>query len=104
MLRYGITLRTVDHRGISGVIQAARGLFSGNVLPLTLFPEAWQAVIRYQPFAQGIDAPIRFDNQALPWGSFLRHLSVQVLWILLFLSASWALWRRNLPRLAIQGG
>lgn len=54
-----ILMQTMDNRGITAMITLISNAFAGNIIPLTLFPNRVQAIIRYQPFAQSLDAPIR---------------------------------------------
>ena len=54
-----ILMQTMDNRGINAIITFISNAFAGNIIPLTLFPDSVQAIIRYQLFAQSLDAPIR---------------------------------------------
>lgn len=98
------TMKTLDHRGLSSMLSLLLMTFSGNVVPLTLFPEGLQQLIRYQPFAQVLDAPIRMYQTGQPMGEWLLNLAVQLAWI----AALWALgrwlWARQLRHVTIQGG
>ena len=53
------TMRTLDSRGVQAMLNLLMMLLSGNVLPLTLYPDSWQKVITFLPYAQLLDAPIR---------------------------------------------
>jgi ABC-2 type transport system permease protein len=98
------TMKTLDHRGLSAMLSLLLMTFSGNVVPLTLFPEALQQFIRYQPFAQVLDAPIRMYLQGQPMGEWLLSLAVQLMWIAaLMLLGRW-LWARQLRNVTVQGG
>ena len=98
------TMKTLDHRGLSSMLALLLMTFSGNVVPLTLFPESLQQLIRYQPFAQVLDAPIRMYQSGQPMQEWLLNLAVQLAWI----AALWALgrwlWARQLRSVTIQGG
>lgn len=98
------TMITLDNRGISGMISLLMAALCGNVIPLTLFPERLQALIRYQPFAQAIDAPIRMYQHAQGAGEFALNLGVQLMWVLLLTWAARSLWRTHMDRLVVQGG
>lgn len=99
-----INMITLDSRGVSGMINLVMMVLSGNIIPLTLFPDRLRLLIRYQPFAQSLDAPIRMYLHAMPVREWLLNLGVQLLWLILLWLLSRALWRRNLNRIVIQGG
>ncbi len=103
-IQNAITMRTLDHRGISNVIQMLFFFLSGNLLPLTLFPQSWQKIVRYQPFAQALDMPIRLYMGSYPPTEILLSFCVQLLWLCLLISLGRMLWKRNLHRVTIQGG
>ena len=100
----GITMRTLDPRGIQGMLNLLMMTFCGNILPLTLFPDSWQPVITFLPFAQLLDAPIRlYTGEYLP--EFApRVLALQAGWTVLLVLLGLLLWRRNQKRLILQGG
>ena len=100
-IRSAVVMRTLDSRGVSAMIQLLMMIFAGNVIPLTLFPAQAQGLIRFQPFAQALDAPIRLY---LGGGDFLPTLCVQLGWFLVLGWLGWQMWRRQLLRVTIQGG
>ncbi len=103
-IQNGITMRTLDARGISNVIQMIFFFLSGNLIPLTLFPQKWQALVRYQPFAQALDMPIRLYMGSYPPAEILLSFCVQLFWLCLLIALGRALWQRNLRRITVQGG
>lgn len=68
-----ILMQTMDNRGINAIITFISNAFAGNIIPLTLFPDSVQAIIRYQPFAQSLDAPIRMYLRAGGGGVGTEH-------------------------------
>ena len=82
----GFTMRTLDSRGMQAMLNMLMMTLSGNILPLTLFPDSWQRAITLLPYA----APGILLIQAA-WTAALAALGV------LF-------WRKNQKRLVIQGG
>lgn len=104
MITYAVAMRTLDHRGISSVIKFIMMFLSGNILPLTLFPDGWQAAVRYQPFAQALDAPIRLYIKGAAWSEALFAMGAQCLWLTAALGLGLFMWHRNLKKLAVQGG
>ncbi len=103
-LQNAITMRTLDARGISNVMQMIFFFFSGNLIPLTLFPESFQHIIRYQPFAQALDMPIRLYTGSIPPGEILPSLLIQLAWLIILIALGYSFWRMNLKRVTIQGG
>jgi ABC-2 type transport system permease protein len=101
---YGITMRTLDHRGISNLVSVLILFFSGNIVPLPLFPDAMQPALRSLPFAQVLDAPIRCYLGDIGLKALPRLLLVQLGWTAALWAGGWLLWRANIRRLVIQGG
>ena len=98
------TMRTLDPRGFQAMLNLLMMILSGNVLPLTLYPDSWQRVITLLPYAQMLDAPIRLytGEYALPQAPGV--LLLQAGWTVLLVLAGMMLWKRNQRRLIIQGG
>ena len=98
------TMRTLDPRGFQAMLNLLMMILSGNILPLTLFPDSWQRVITLLPYAQMLDAPIRLytGEYALPQAPGV--LLLQGVWTVLLILAGVMLWRRNQRRMIIQGG
>ena len=100
----GFTMRTLDSRGMQALLNMLMMTLSGNILPLTLFPDSWQQVIRLLPYAQLLDAPIRlYTGQTLP-AQAPGILLVQAAWFLVLTGAGFWFWQRNQRRIIIQGG
>lgn len=99
-----IVMKTLDPRGISAMISLIQMVFAGNIIPLTLFPDSVQNLIRWQPFAQALDAPTRMylHAQALP--EWLLNVAVQAGWIVVLAALGRAMWKRQLNRMVVQGG
>ena len=97
-------MKTLDHRGLSSMISLLMMTFSGNVVPLTLFPDSLQTLIRYQPFAQALDAPIRMYLGGPALGEWLFNLGIQLMWIAALMALGRLMWRRQLRHVTIQGG
>ena len=100
----GIVMHTMDNRGLSAMLNLIMMIFSGNIIPLTLFPASVQRLIQYQPFAQALDAPIRMYLHAQPLPVWLFNLAVQIAWTLCLWCISRLIWQRHLRSVVIQGG
>ncbi len=99
-----VNMKTLDRRGISAILNLTSLTFSGNVIPLTLFPDTLQALIRYQPFAQALDAPIRMYQNCASLPEWALNVVVQVAWILILRAVGRAMWRKQLGNMIVQGG
>ena len=98
------TMRTLDSRGVQAMLNLLMMTLSGNILPLTLFPDSWQKVVTLLPYAQLLDAPIRLYSGQWPLTEAPRVLLTQCVWTLLLIGLGLLLWRQNQKRLIIQGG
>ena len=100
----GFTMRTLDSRGMQGLLNLLMMILAGNILPLTLFPDSWQKAITLLPYAQMLDAPIRlYNGQTVP-ADAPRILLIQTIWILILTGTGMFFWHRNQKRIVIQGG
>ena len=100
----GITMRTLDPRGIQAMLNLLMMTLSGNILPLTLFPDSWQKVITLLPYAQLLDAPIRLYTGEWAIRQAPRVFMIQIFWIGVLLALGLFLWQKNQKRLTLQGG
>ncbi|MBP5624119.1 MAG: ABC-2 family transporter protein [Lachnospiraceae bacterium] len=98
------TMRTLDPRGIQAMLNLLMVTFSGNLLPLTLFPDSWQKVIKVLPYSQLLDAPIRLYTGEYPVSEAFKIITIQLLWTLVLGAFGMYLWGRNKKRMIVQGG
>ena len=99
-----VTMKTLDKRGISAILSLTMMTFSGNVIPLTMFPDGLQAFIRYQPFAQALDAPIRMYQSCAALPEWALTVAVQLVWIVILRWIGRSMWQRRLDNMTVQGG
>ena len=98
------TMRTLDPRGMQGLLALLMMTLSGNILPLTLFPDSWQRVITALPYAQLLDAPIRLYTGTYALAEAPRILLMQAGWTAVLAAVGQAMWRANQKRMIVQGG
>ena len=98
------TMRTLDPRGFQAMLNLLMMILSGNILPLTLFPDSWQRAITLLPYAQMLDAPIRLYTGEYMLRQAPGVLLLQGGWTVLLVIIGMMLWKRNQHRLIIQGG
>ena len=99
-----VVMKTLDKRGISAILNLTMLTFSGNVIPLTLFPDGLQTLIRYQPFAQALDAPIRMYQQCASLPEWALNVAVQLAWIVILRLIGRKMWQKRLDNMIVQGG
>ena len=100
----GFTMRTLDPRGMQGMLNLLMITLSGNLLPLTLFPDSWQRVITLLPYAQLLDAPIRLYTGEYALGEAPGVILIQLVWTCILILLGCAFWNKNQRKLIIQGG
>ncbi len=100
----GCTMRTLDNRGLQAMMNLLMMTFSGNILPLTLFPDSWQRVITLLPYAQLLDAPIRFWTGDYAPSLAPQILLLQAVWTGVLVYLGRLLWHANQKHLVLQGG
>jgi ABC-2 type transport system permease protein len=98
------TMRTLDPRGIQAMLNLLMTILSGNLLPLTLFPDSWQRVITLLPYAQLLDTPIRLYTGEAALSEAPGMMMIQLGWTIVLTALGVLFWQRNQRRMEIQGG
>ena len=98
------TMKSLDPRGIQGILNLLMVTLSGNLLPLTLFPDRWQRVIALFPYAQLLDAPIRLYTGQYAPGDAPWIYALQGFWAVVLVALGMLLWNANRKRMIVQGG
>jgi ABC-2 type transport system permease protein len=97
-------LWTVSGEGAARLVPPLVFFLSGMIIPLPLFPEYLQPIIRALPFRGMIDVPFRIYLGQLAPGGILVGFVQQIVWIVLFILLGRWLVSRGLRRLVAQGG
>ena len=100
----GLSMRTIDSKGVQSLLNLLMMTFSGNILPLTLFPDAWQRAITLLPYAQLLDAPIRLYTGEWALAQAPRVLLLQGAWTAALVGLGMLIWKQNQKRIIVQGG
>ena len=95
---------TMDERGVNTLVASVLILLSGNLLPLSLFPDWAQTFLFLQPFAGFIDIPFRIYFGGLTGSDAFAGLGLQAFWTLIFLIIGRAWMSAQMQRLQMQGG
>ncbi len=96
--------KTLTDRGVNTLATAFVILFSGNLIPLSFFPDWAQPALVMQPFAGMLDIPARIYIGALGGGEAWAGIAVQAFWTLAFIAIGRAWMRSVMARLEMQGG
>jgi len=94
----------LNERGISAVATPVVIVFSGNLLPLALLPDAWQAALLMQPLAGLFDIPARLYFGQLSGWHALGGLGLQCFWIAVLVAFGRLAMGRTMRSLQVQGG
>ena len=94
----------LNERGINALAGPIVVVFSGNLLPLALLPDAWQTALLLQPLAGVMDIPARIYFGQLGGAQALAGLGLQCFWIALWVAFGHATMGRTMRRLEVQGG
>jgi ABC-2 type transport system permease protein len=79
-------------------------LFSGLLLPISFFPEAFQKVLQFLPFQYISYVPLLLYLGKISGAGILRALGLQLFWVAAMLAVGDALWRWSSRKITIQGG
>lgn len=97
-------LWTISGDGIARLVPSLALLGSGLIIPLPLFPEGMQPLLRFLPFRGMADDPFRLYIGHLPPGALWGILAHQLAWTLIFVLMGRVLLARGTHRLVVQGG
>jgi ABC-2 type transport system permease protein len=95
---------TLTDRGINTLATSFVILFSGNLVPLSFYPDWAQLALFVQPFAGMLDIPMRIYIGAFDEKAACAGLSLQAWWTLVFIVVGRAGMRAVMNRLEVQGG
>lgn len=92
-----------DNSAFEWLYQKGQMVFGGNVLPLALFPLWLKSIAEFMPFSQLFYGPSQMMVSFDP-ATYVRFLSFQLFWILVFgLTAKFLFWKGG-KNVAINGG
>ena len=94
----------LDVRGFMVVIGFVQLFCSGVILPLVVFPDGLEQVLRVLPFACLVQIPADVFLEKATGLGLLVALGSQLVWAAVLLGAGWLLTRRAARRLVVQGG
>ncbi len=99
-----LVVATMSERGVTVLAAPLIIVLSGSLVPLPLFPEWMQPVLRNQPFAGLMDTPFRIYSVHLSGGGAAFALARQAIWIVVLVIVGRVVMARVMSRLQTQGG
>jgi ABC-2 type transport system permease protein len=99
-----LSLVTLEIHSIDWAFQATSRLFSGQFLPLWLFPGIVGRLANVLPFRSLFFIPLSIYTGALSGMEVRQAINFQLLWLLVLLLMSRWLWGRVQSRIVSQGG
>ena len=94
----------LDERGINALAAPVVIVFSGNLLPLVLLPDAWQTALLLQPLAGVVDIPARLYFGLMSSAQALVGLGLQCFWLVALVALGHQAMDRTMRKLEVQGG
>lgn len=92
-------------RGISAFKETVVLFFSGAMIPLAFFPDCYQKIIQYSPFAAFYNIPIEILlNHTYEIYDYLKYFGIQLLWLVVFVVISRWVFRTTKIRIVCNGG
>jgi ABC-2 type transport system permease protein len=95
---------TLSGEGVIVIIATAVSFLSGMIIPLPLFPDWAQPILRNLPFAGLVDFPFRVYTGNIAAGEIVGVLARQILWTAALIVLGRRLLARGMRRVVIQGG
>ena len=90
--------------GLQMVKAALLSFLTGQLIPLSFFPEVLQRVFDFLPFSSMVYAPVMIYLGKYSTGELLFVLGRQFVWIILLYLLGSLIWRKVTKRLVVLGG
>jgi ABC-2 type transport system permease protein len=91
-------------RGVVALLPSSVVVFSGNLLPLSLFPDWLAPLLLLQPFAGLLDIPLRLYTGQASGAPGAALLGLQLAWLVLLVGLGRRAVARAFARLEVHGG
>lgn len=92
-----------DTNGLFLIYSRLTMILGGMLIPLQLLPKTWFTVLQNLPFAYIVYVPANLFMHP-QWSNLAHCLVLQVLWIAVFGTVVWMVYRQALLRIAANGG
>lgn len=104
MLIYISTFYTLSSVGVRVLSTSVVEFFSGAVIPIPFFPPVLQPLMYALPFASMQNTPYLVYTGQLQGAQILRAMALQLFWLGALVCLGYALMRRALKKVVVQGG
>lgn len=104
MLMHITLFYTTTPRGIKIIVTAVTSFFSGGLIPLTFFPDAFRRVAESLPFAACQSTPLLIYNGTLQGAEALQAMGLQLFWLAALIALGSVWMRGTLKRVVVLGG
>jgi ABC-2 type transport system permease protein len=99
-----VSFWTMQIWGIIDIYGYTNQFFTGALVPLWFFPAWLRQVADLLPFQAQTFIPLAIYTGQVPEHEIAAALGVQAVWVVLLLALVWAVWRRAMRRVVVQGG
>jgi ABC-2 type transport system permease protein len=99
-----IAFWTTEISGLEMLYRLINQFFAGALVPVSLFPGAIRIIADVLPFQATTYTPVALYVGRVRGADALGAVSVQAVWVVVLIFASWAMWQRALHRVVVQGG
>ena len=99
-----IALLTLEIHSIDWAFHATSRFFSGQFVPLWLFPGVLGTLANILPFRSIFSIPLSIYTGVLSAGAITQAIGFQLLWLIILLMISRWFWERVQTRIVSQGG
>ncbi|GGG26047.1 ABC transporter permease [Paenibacillus abyssi] len=90
--------------GVAWARAAITNLFSGALVPLTLFPDWLETITRWLPFQGIVFIPASIYMERMSGLDALWNIGIQFIWVIVLWLAGKAVWRWSVRQVTIHGG
>ena len=90
--------------GLNLAKQAILGFLTGQLIPLSFFPEAIQRIFDFLPFASMNYIPVMIYLNKMPLERVIISMGIQVIWIIILYLLANYFWKRVTKRITVLGG
>lgn len=90
--------------GLNLAKQAILGFLTGQLIPLSFFPETVRRIFDFLPFASMNYTPVMIYLNKMPMERVIFSMGIQVIWIILLYIIANYFWKRVTTRITVLGG